>query len=164
MELLALILIPLLAGLVLLAARPAASARGIALLASLLSLALVLWFWYTWTGAPVTGIAHDWVPAWGLRFVLGYGGIGLLMLVLTALLFPFIIGTGYKQPAGDPSLVNALLLFCQAALFGVFTAQNAFLFYIFFELSLLPVFFLLLKWGGEHRRAITVRFFLYTLL
>jgi NADH-quinone oxidoreductase subunit M len=164
MALLALILIPLLAGLILLVARPAKAARGIALVSTLLSLALVFWLWYSWNGGMVMGMAHDWVPAWGMRFVLGYGGIGLLMLVLTALLFPFVIATGYKQPVGDPVLVNALLLFCQSALFGVFLAQNAFLFYIFFELTLLPIFFLLLKWGGEHRRAITVRFFLYTLL
>lgn len=57
-----------------------------------------------------------------------------------------------------------MLLFSQAALFGVFMAQNAFLFYIFFELSSIPIFFLLLFWGGEHKRAITIRFFLYTLL
>lgn len=163
MALLALILIPFLAATWLLFARPA-MARGIALTSTLLTLALVLWLWYTWAGGTVIGIAHDWVPAFGMRFVLGYGGIGLLMLVLTGLLFPFIIGTGWKQPAGDPALVNALLLFSQAALFGVFMAQNAFLFYIFFELSLIPIFFLLLFWGGEHKRAITIRFFLYTLL
>lgn len=165
MELLALILIPFVAATWLLAFRPAATmARGIALTSTLVSLALVCWLWYSWNGSLVIGISHNWVPAFGMRFVLGYGGIGLLMLVLTGLLFPFIIGTGYKQPTGDPALVNALLLFSQAALFGVFLAQNAFLFYIFFELSLIPIFFLLLFWGGEHKRAITIRFFLYTLL
>lgn len=163
MELLALILLPFLAGTALVAFRPAA-ARGIAMVSTLLSFVLVLWLWYTWGGGLSMGISRDWVPAWGLRFTLGYGGISLLMLLLTGLLFPFIIGTGWKQPVGDAALVNALLLFTQSALFGVFLAQNAFLFYIFFELSLLPVFFLLMRWGGEHRRAITVRFFLYTLL
>ncbi len=164
MVLLALILIPFLAATWLLALRPAATtARGLALTSTLASLALVFWLWYSWNGSMVIGISHDWVPAFGMRFVLGYGGISLLMLVLTGLLFPFIIGTGYKQPVGNPAMVNALLLFSQAALFGVFLAQNAFLFYIFFELSLIPIFFLLLFWGGEHKRAITIRFFLYTL-
>lgn len=164
MELLALILLPFLAGLVLLAFRPGAMARGIALAASLLAFALVLHLWYSWNGTPVVGISRPWVPAFGIHFVLGYDGIALLMLVLTGLLFPFIIGSGWKQPVGDPSLVNALLLFAQSALLGVFLARNAFLFYIFFELSLVPIFFLLLRWGGEHKRSITIRFFLYTLL
>lgn len=163
MVLLALILIPLITATLLLALRPQKAALGIALTSTLISFALVLWFWYTWTGTPVVGISEDWVPAWGMRFVLGYGGIGLLMLVLTGLLFPFIIGVGVKQPVGDPAIVNALLLFMQSALFGVFMAQNAFLFYIFYELSLVPLFFLLMFWGGEHKRAITIRFFLYTL-
>lgn len=165
MALLALILIPLIAASLLLALRPAAAtARGLALVSTLVTLAGVLWLWYTWAGTAVTAYSLDWVPAWGMRFTIGYGGIGLLMLILTGVLYPFIIGTGYKQPVGDAALVNALLLYSQAALFGVFMAQNAFLFYIFFELSLLPIFFLLLRWGGEHKRTITVRFFLYTLL
>lgn len=165
MELFALLLIPLIAGAVLLAFRPAAAtARGVALTSTLLTLGVVLWLWYTWTGGTVTVLSQDWVPAWGLRLSFGYSGIGLLMLVLTGVLFPFIIGTGYKQPVGDGALVNALLLFCQSALFGVFMVQNAFLFYIFFELSLIPIFFLLLQWGGQHKRAITIRFFLYTLM
>lgn len=165
MVLLALVLIPLIAATLLLALRPAAAtARGLALTSSLFTLAITLWLWYSWNGTPVTALSLDWVPAWGMRIVVGYGGIGLLMLVLTGVLFPFIIGAGYKQPVGDAALVNALLLFCQAALFGVFMAQNAFLFYILFELTLLPIFFLLLQWGGEHKRAITIRFFIYTLL
>lgn len=165
MELFALLLIPLIAGSILLVARPAAAtARGLALTSTLLTLAVVFWLWYNWTGDTVTVLSRDWVPAWGLRLSFGYSGIGLLMLVLTGVLFPFVIGTGYKQPVGDASLVNALLLYCQSALFGVFMVQNAFLFYIFFELSLIPIFFLLLQWGGEHKRAITIRFFLYTLL
>ena len=165
MVLLALLLIPLAAGSLLLAMRPAAAmARGLALTSTLFTLALTLWLWYAWDGVAVTALSHDWVPAWGMRLVLGYNGIGLLMLVLTAVLFPFVIGTGYKQPVGDAALVNALLLYCQAALFGVFMAQNAILFYIFFELSLIPIFFLLLRWGGMHKRAITIRFFLYTLM
>src|SRR5690606_11448100 len=99
-----------------------------------------------------------------LHFSLGHDGFGMLMLVLTAVAFPFIIGAGYGERLQHPSLVNALLLFTQSFLFGVFLAQNTVLFYIFYELSLIPVFFLLLYWGGEHRRSITVRFFIYTLL
>ena len=63
-----------------------------------------------------------------------------------AVIFPFIIATGYKQDLRQPALVNALLLFSQSFMLGVFTAQNAFLFYIFYELSVVPIFFLLLYW------------------
>lgn len=164
MELLVLLLIPFLSATLLAVVRPTLAARGIALVSSLATLAVALWLWYHYRGEPVLAVDLDWVPAWGLRFVLGYDGTGLLMVILTAVLFPFIIAAGFKQNLKHPSLVNALLLYAQSFMLGVFTAQNAFLFYIFYELSLLPVFFLLLYWGGERRRAITVRFFIYTLL
>jgi len=158
-----LLLIPFISALALLVLRPA-QARPIALVSTLASLAVVVFAWISYTGGMVIHYDHDWMNAWGLRFVVGYDGVGLLMLILTAVVFPFIIGAGYTQKLQHPSMVNALLLFTQSFLFGVFLAQNGFLFYIFYELSLVPVFFLLLYWGGEHRRAITVRFFIYTLL
>jgi NADH-quinone oxidoreductase subunit M len=164
MALLALLLIPLLTAMVLLVATPTRYARGIALFSSLVSLALTLWLWSNYQGIPVQALDVEWATAWGLRFTLGYDGVGLLMLLLTALVYPFIIGAGYGERLQHPSMINALLLFTQSFVMGVFTAQNLLLFYIFYELALLPVFFLLLYWGGERRRAITVRFFMYTLL
>ncbi len=165
MVLLALLLIPFLTALALMLARPTNNARHIALASTLVSLGQVALLWWQHVpGQTALPVQFDWVPSLGLRFVLGYDGISLLMLLLTAVVFPFIIAAGYRQNLQHPSMVNALLLFTQSFLFGVFTAQNAFLFYIFYELSLVPVFFLLLYWGGEHRRAITVRFFIYTLL
>ncbi len=157
-----LLLIPFLTALVLVAARPA-QARPIALVSSLASLAVVLYAWIGYSGGMVIHYDLDWVNAWGLRFVVGYDGIGLLMVILTGVVFPFIIGAGYGQAVDRPAQFNALLLFTQAFLFLVFQAQNALLFYIGYELTLIPMFFLLLLWGGEGRRAITMRFFIYTL-
>ncbi|MBK7384056.1 MAG: NADH-quinone oxidoreductase subunit M [Flavobacteriales bacterium] len=159
-----LLLIPFLAATLLVVLRPTKHARSVALISSLATLVVVLMAWATYAGSPVVLADHDWVPAWGLRFVMGYDGVGLLMLILTAVVFPFIIGTKYGEKLQHPSLVNALLLYTQTFLLGVFMAQNALLFYIFYELTLIPVFFLLLYWGGERRRAITIRFFIYTLL
>jgi NADH-quinone oxidoreductase subunit M len=85
------------------------------------------------------------------------------MLLLTNLLFPFIILSGFKRPERQTSVLYALILFTQSALIGVFLAQNAFLFYVFWELSLIPIYFILLLWGGDDRRAITFKFFIYTL-
>jgi NADH-quinone oxidoreductase subunit M len=164
MALLALLLLPLFTAIVLLVATPTRYARGIALFSTLMSLALTLWLWSNYQGTPVKAVDIEWATAWGLRFTLGYDGVGLLMLLLTALVYPFIIGAGYGERLQHPSMTNALLLFTQCFVMGVFTAQNLLLFYIFYELALLPVFFLLLYWGGERRRAITVRFFMYTLL
>lgn len=163
MILLALIAVPFLAGLLLLIARPNAQARSIAMVASLTCSIIVLAQCWRYTGGELTFLDHDWVPDWGLRLKMGYDGIGLLMLMLTAVIFPFIIAAGAKENEENPAVVNALLLFTQSFLFGVFTAQNAFLFYIFYELSLVPLFFYLLFWGGANRRAITMRFFIYTL-
>lgn len=164
MIVLLLLLIPFITGLFLVVATPTRQARVLALGSTLLTLALTAWAWYTYPGDTIIAIDHAWAPEWGLNLVMGYDGIGLLMLLLTALVFPFIIGAGFGERLQHPSLVNALLLFTQTFLIGVFTAQNALLFYIFYELALLPVFFLLLYWGGERRRGITVRFFMYTLL
>ncbi|HNU55718.1 MAG TPA: NADH-quinone oxidoreductase subunit M [Flavobacteriales bacterium] len=158
-----LLLIPFLAGLLLVIVRPA-QARPIALVTSLASLAVVLFAWISYTGGTVIHYEHDWVNAWGLRLVVGYDGVGLLMVILTGVVFPFIIGAGYGQVSDRPALFNGLLLFTQSFLFLVFLAQNALLFYIGYELTLIPVFLLLLSWGGAGRRAITVRFFIYTLV
>ena len=159
-----LLLIPFIAATLLVVLRPTQHAKTVAMVSSLASLGVVLFAWAGYTGVPVTEVDRDWAPAWGLRFVMGYDGVSLLMLILTGVVFPFIIGAGYGEKLQHPSLVNALLLYTQTFLFGVFLAQNALLFYIFYEMSLIPVFFFLLYWGGEHRRAITVRFFIYTLL
>lgn len=158
-----LLLIPFLGALALLILRPA-QARPIALVSTLASLAVVLFAWIGFTGGTVLHYDLAWADAWGLRFVMGYDGVGLLMLILTAVVFPFIVGAGYGQPQDRTAIFNALLLFTQAFLHGVFLAQNTVLFYIFYELTLIPVFFLLLYWGGQDRRNITVRFFIYTLL
>ena len=159
-----LLLIPFLCATALVVATPTRMARSIALASSLLTLAVTLYIWATYAGGMVMAVDRDWVPDWGLRFVMGYDGVSLLMLLLTATIFPFIIATGFGERLQHPSLVNGLLLYAQTFLLGVFLAQNALLFYIFYELALIPVFFLLLYWGGEHRRGITVRFFMYTLL
>lgn len=173
MILAALIAIPFLAGLVLLVARPHAQARAIALVAALTCTVVVLAQAFRYGGGELTFLEHDWVPDWGLRLKLGYDGIGLLMLVLTAVIFPFIIGAGAKEDQKDPAVANGLLLLTQSFLFGVFSAQNAFLFYIFYELSLVPLFFYLLFWSAPvdpatgkavDVRGTTMRFFIYTLL
>ncbi|MEI8203933.1 MAG: NADH-quinone oxidoreductase subunit M [Bacteroidota bacterium] len=160
MILLIILLIPFISGLVLLFFKKAAMVRSLALTATLVNLLLTLVMMFT---HPSAGYCVNWIDFMGTQFSLGYDGISLLMLLLTNLLFPFIILTGFKREQKQVPLLNFLILFTQSALIGVFLAQNAFLFYIFWELALIPVYFILLLWGGENRRNITLKFFVYTL-
>ena len=156
-------LVPFLVASFLFIATPTRYAREIALGSTLVSLTIALSVWWGFGNAPVTLISTDWLPELGLRLVLGYDGTGLLMVLLTTALYPFIISAGFGEKLQHPSLVNGLLLFAQCFMLGAFLSQNIVLFYIFYELSMLPIFFLLLYWGGERRRETTIRFFMYTL-
>jgi len=160
MILLAILLVPLFTSLFLLLFRNAVTVRYIALASTLLSLALTLSLYFS---AHVTSYTASWNNAVGFSFSLGYDGISLIMILLTNLLFPFIILTGFKSQQKRPEVLYALIMLTQSALTGVFMAENALLFYIFWELSLIPVYFILLLWGGEERRTITLKFFIYTL-
>lgn len=160
MIVLIILLIPFITGLFLLPFRNAAIVRPIALASSivnlLLTIALVL-------SPSASSYSINWINFLGINFSLGYDGISLIMILLTNLLFPFIILAGFNREQKNVHLLNFLILFAQSALIGVFLAQNAFLFYVFWELALIPVYFILLIWGGDGRKTITFKFFIYTL-
>jgi len=160
MILLVILLIPFIAGLLLLPFRHAASIRSIALASSVANLLITLSLFFSTHEASYS---TDLMNFTGVQLALGYDGISLLMILLTNLLFPFIILAGFKQEQKQVHMLYALILLTQTALLGVFLAQNALLFYIFWELSLIPIYFILLIWGGDGRRTITLKFFIYTL-
>ena len=160
MILIIILLLPVITGLFLLLLRNPATVRFIALGSALVNLILTLGLIST---APSTSYTIDSTHFMGTQFTLGYDGISLIMLLLTNLLFPFIILSGFTRAHIKIPVLNFLILFTQSSLIGVFLAQNAFLFYIFWELTLIPVYFILLLWGGENRRAVTLKFFIYTL-
>ncbi len=106
---------------------------------------------------------HSWIPSIGVDYFLGVDGLGLLMVLLSALVVPFAI-VATSRDVESPKACYALLLFLQAGLFGTFTALNFFHWFIFWELSLVPAYFLIKLWGGPHRRAAATQFFIYTLV
>ncbi|WMJ74442.1 NADH-quinone oxidoreductase subunit M [Cytophagaceae bacterium ABcell3] len=106
---------------------------------------------------------YSWIPAMGINFSIGMDGISLLMVMLTTFLTPLIIYSSFRKPVKNPSVFYGLILIMQAALVGVFVARDAFLFYIFWELALIPIYFIALLWGGENRLKVTFKFFIYTL-
>jgi NADH-quinone oxidoreductase subunit M len=159
MILLIILIVPIITGLFLFLFRNTAIVRTIALAGSVVNLLLTIPV--VFSGAA-NEYATNWINFMGNQFSLGYDGISLIMILLTNLLFPFILLAGFNRDQKNISLLNFLILTTQSALIGVFLAQNAFLFYVFWELALIPVYFILLLWGGDGRRAITLKFFIYT--
>ncbi|MES2593496.1 MAG: NADH-quinone oxidoreductase subunit M [Bacteroidota bacterium] len=104
-----------------------------------------------------------WINSLGISFHVGMDGISLLLVLLTTFLVPVIILTSFQNNYKNPSLFYALVLSMQMALIGVFVSLDGFLFYVFWELALIPIYFICLLWGGENRAQITFKFFVYTL-
>jgi NADH-quinone oxidoreductase subunit M len=158
----ALILIPLLGALVV-GVAPRALSRSLSMvvcgLAALTALTMVVRFETTQSGLQFLECA-DWIPKVGAEFLVGVDGLGVLMVLLTTLLFPFALLAGKVADRG----YCALMLVMQGALYGTFTAHNFVLWFLFYEMSLIPAFLLIKMWGGGKRDAAATKFFLYTFL
>ncbi|MDQ4141239.1 MAG: NADH-quinone oxidoreductase subunit M, partial [Bacteroidota bacterium] len=137
-------------------------AFGAAILEFLLALYAMLQF--EPSVAPQFTLVKDWIPSAGITFSIGVDGISLLMVFLTTFLVPLIILASFPHSYKNPSAFYALILLMQTGLIGVFVSYDAFLFYFFWEVALIPIYFIAAVWGGERRIAITFKFFLYTII
>jgi NADH-quinone oxidoreductase subunit M len=106
---------------------------------------------------------HQWIPVIGARYQMGADGVAILLIVLTTLLGVIASLSSWKYIEKREKEYYALLLLLQAAVVGVFASMDLFLFYLFFEVSLVPMYFLIGIWGGERRLYAAIKFFLYTL-
>lgn len=104
-----------------------------------------------------------WITSLGLSFNVGLDGISLPLVFLTNLLVPLIILSSFTKDQNKPNTFYGLILTMQMALVGVFAARDGLLFYLFWEMALIPIYFICLIWGEEHRGRITLKFFIYTL-
>ncbi len=104
-----------------------------------------------------------WIPSMGIHFYAGIDGISAILVLLTNLLVPFILLVNGRDKASETAGFFGLVMLMQAALVGVFTARDGFLFYIFWEMALIPIYFICLMWGGKERMRITLKFFIYTM-
>ena len=190
-----LILVPLFGGIIVagLDAGQRRLARGLALVFNLVGLtgALCLWQHFNAASGDLQFVEkHDWVKSLGIQYFLGVDGLGLLMVMLTAIVVPLSIlasGSMFDGRAGSPlpaagahgdggaqgvtrpdrgsaPLYYALVLWLQAGLFGTFTALNFFHWFLFWELVLIPAFFLIKLWGGPKRGPAATQFFIYTMV
>lgn len=103
-----------------------------------------------------------WLPVLKSRFLLKADGLTKILVLLTAISFPAILVATSNQLTKQKNIFLSLMLFTQTGLIGVFLAGDALLFYFFWELALIPVYFLCSLWGGERRIAVTFKFFIYT--
>ena len=107
---------------------------------------------------------HQWIPVIGARYQMGVDGVAVLLIVLTTLLGVIAALSSWKYIEKREKEYYVLLLLLQTAVVGVFTSMDLFLFYLFFEVSLVPMYFLIGIWGGENRLYAAIKFFLYTLV
>jgi len=158
------IFFPLLAALMLLFVK-GEQVKNIALGAAIVEFALcmVAFVQYQHGNTTQFEVTFSWIQSLGINFHVGMDGISLLMVALTTFLVPVIILASFSNQYRNPSVFYSLLLAMQFALVGVFVSLDGFLFYIFWELALIPIYFICLLWGGENRARITFKFFVYTL-
>ncbi|MCA1630183.1 MAG: Fe-S-binding domain-containing protein, partial [Acidobacteria bacterium] len=106
----------------------------------------------------------QWIPVIGARYQMGADGVAVLLIVLTTLLGVIASLSSWEYIQRREKEYYVLLLLLQAAVVGVFASLDLFLFYLFFEVSLVPMYFLIGIWGGERRLYAAIKFFLYTLV
>jgi NADH-quinone oxidoreductase subunit M len=147
--------------------RSAANAiKGFALAASLatfaVSLAILARFQEGVAGFQLAEVV-DWIPRWGIHYALGVDGISLWLVLLTTFLTPIVFLSGWNAIHKHPKEYVIAFLVMEAAMIGVFLATDILLFYIFFEITLLPMYLIIGVWGGANRIYAAIKFFLFTI-
>jgi NADH-quinone oxidoreductase subunit M len=163
------ILSPLIGAIIVLLATPKGNpkaARVMALVASLVPLGLFVVlarnFDYAKTSTWQFATEQDWIPDIGVRFYIGMDSISLWLVALTAFLTPIAILASFKYIKQRQAEFYAWMLILHAAMLGVFVARDVLLFYVFFEFTLIPMYFIIGIWGGTERRNAAGKFFLFT--
>jgi proton-translocating NADH-quinone oxidoreductase chain M len=159
-----LILIPLIGAVISFLTRTRAQARIVALIASLIPLALAVQMYLEFdkTSSKMQFVeSYNWVPSIGVKYTVGVDGIGLPLVILSAIVSVLVIIYAWGENT-RPNQFFALLLLNEVGVMGVFTALDFFLFYIFWEIVLIPMFFLIGVWGGPRKDYAAIKFFIYT--
>jgi len=137
-------------------------AMGTALV--VLALAFAMWGMFDSTAAGYSlHEEHDWIPKLGIQYRVGVDGLSLITVLLTALITPMAMLASWRNE-DRPHLYFSMVLFLESGLIGTFTALNFFHWFLFWELSLIPAFFLVRLWGGPQRAPAAMQFFVYTMV
>src|SRR2546421_111900 len=139
-------------------------AKHVALAASLAEFAVSVPLW--WVFQPAAGMQFvvdvPWIAAWGIRYTVGVDGISLFMVLLTTFLVPLSVLGSYAYITTRERGFYALLLVLTSGMIGVFVSLDLFLFYVMWEVMLIPMYFIIGVWGGERRLYAAIKFFIYT--
>ncbi|QXD14998.1 NADH-quinone oxidoreductase subunit M [Rhodocaloribacter litoris] len=163
------IFLPLVGALVILALRQAGAIRWAALLTTVVTFLVSLGLWAGFDPSVTTAQLVDQSAAWfperfDVKYFVGVDGLSLLLVLLTTLLGPIVVLSSWTYIEKYQKGYYILLLILQTGITGVFTAYDVILFYIFFELTLIPMYFIIGIWGGEDRIYAAVKFVLYTMV
>jgi len=160
-----LLVLPLLASLLLFTGKLGKHSRDFALVASLVefAVALVAGYAFTFADNKILNLSLNLKQLLDIDIIIYIDSISMIMVLLTSLLIPIIIASNNNREVRNHNFY-ALILLMQMALIGVFTASEMILFYIFWELALMPVFLITAIWGGENRKKISVKFLIYTVV
>jgi NADH-quinone oxidoreductase subunit M len=139
--------------------------RSIAFFASLFTAALTYYLWINFK--PAAGFSfqetHSWIPSLNIYYRLGIDGVSLLLIALTSLLTPLCVAVSWNEIKTRRKEFYALILVCEIGLIGAFACLDLFLFYIFWEVMLIPMYFLIGMWGSGNRIYVALKFLLYTM-
>jgi NADH-quinone oxidoreductase subunit M len=142
--------------------------RWVALISSLITFAISLWVLAQFNPADPTlqlEVEADWIQVanWNIKYALGVDGLSILLVLLTTFLAPISILSTWKAVEERVRDFMLFFLLLEVGMVGVFLAQDLFLFYIFWEFTLVPMYFLIGIWGGQQRMYAAIKFFLYTM-
>lgn len=143
------------------------AARQIAFWFFMLEFVVSLGLWWSFNPADTgwqASIDMAWIPTWGVRFTLGIDGIALMMILLTTFIMPLSALGSFTSIRTKVRSYYALLLVLTSGMLGVFLARDLFLFYVMWEVMLVPMYFIIGIWGGERRIYASIKFFIYTFL
>ena len=143
------------------------AARQLAFWFFLLEFIVSVGLWWSFNPADTgwqAAIDTAWIPTWGVRFTLGVDGIALMMVLLTTFIMPLSVLGSWTSIRTKVRSFYALLLILTTGMLGVFLARDLFLFYVMWEVMLVPMYFIIGIWGGERRIYASLKFFVYTML
>src|SRR5882762_5378926 len=143
------------------------AARQIAFWFFVLEFVVSLGLWWSYNPGDngwQAPIDMAWIPTLGVRFTLGIDGIALMMVLLTTFIMPLAVLGSWTSVRTKVRSYYALLLILTTGMIGVFLARDLFLFYVMWEVMLVPMYFIIGIWGGERRIYASLKFFVYTML